>query len=239
MNEILQEAIAATRAGKKKEAQLLLATNLKENPDDAQSWYLLGMLVDSKEKQAAYLGKALALNPDHPKAQAQMAKLTAVPSATVTTTTAVPISDDPFDYLAQAEGSTLPNWLAQDAPALQLDKVGARVNPEEMAQETAVTSPSSGQELPDWLQSDASPAWVVQEQPTQVSPFAEPAAAKPSPKPKPKPTPKPKPQSAAPQKKGQKRLRTKQEKKSQLNLALGALMVIMILVILTLAYIAF
>ncbi|HUM69941.1 MAG TPA: hypothetical protein PLK31_13975, partial [Chloroflexota bacterium] len=99
MNQALLEAIAATRANNKREAQLLLATNLKENPDDVQSWYLLSMLVDSKEKQALYLSKALALDPNHPKAQERLAHLQTVET--------IAISDEPLDFLAQSEGATL------------------------------------------------------------------------------------------------------------------------------------
>lgn len=37
---------------------------IRENPDDANAWYLLSQLVDSDARRAAYLSKALAPNPD-------------------------------------------------------------------------------------------------------------------------------------------------------------------------------
>jgi hypothetical protein len=236
MNQALQEAIAATRANDKRKAQLLLANNLKENPEDVQSWYLLSMLVDSKEKQALYLGKALALDPGHAKAQERLTRLQ--------TAATIAISDEPLDFLAQSEGDTLPEWLAGDAEALQVEKMGMRAAPgavEEVKEEevgvTAVAT-APAKDVPDWLQQDVSPSWVTQEPPTQVSPF--PAEKKAPPKPKPQPAPaakaKPVPRKKAP---ARKKPRTKQQKTSQLNFIMGVLVVFFVLVVLLLAYLAF
>ncbi len=228
MDQVLAEAIAATRANDKRKAQLLLANNLKENPESVQSWYLLSMLVDSKEKQALYLGKALALDPHHPKAQERLTRLQTAETIT--------FSDEPLDFLAQSEGVTLPNWLAGDAGALQLDKMGVRTAPgvvaEEEAEVTAV-DPAIAKEVPDWLQEDISPTWVSQEPPTQVSPFpaAEKAPAKPAPAAKAKPTPRKKPAA--------KKTRTKKQKASQLNLVMGILVVFFMLIALYLVYLVF
>lgn len=225
MDQVLAEAIAATRANDKRKAQLLLANNLKENPESVQSWYLLSMLVDSKEKQALYLGKALALDPHHPKAQERLARLQ--------TAETIAISAEPLDFLAQSEGATLPNWLAGDAGALQLDKMGMRAAPGIVAEEegdvTAV-APAITKAVPDWLQEDVSPTWVSQEPPTQVSPF--PAAEKAPPPPKPAPAAKPTPRK----KPAAKKPRTKKQKASQLNLVMGIMIVFFILVVLLLAY---
>ena len=72
MSEKLQEAIAATRAGEKREAQRLLTELLQENPNDEYGWFLLSNLVDSPEKRMAYLGKALTINPHNEKARQQL-----------------------------------------------------------------------------------------------------------------------------------------------------------------------
>lgn len=238
MNQALADAITATRAHNKREAQLLLATSLRENPDDVQSWYLLSMLVDSKEKQALYLSKALALDPTHPKAQERLTR--------IQTAETITISDEPLDFLGQSEGNTLPEWLAGDTGALQLEKMGVRVAPavieeEEEAVEEGVTAVAPAKDVPDWLQQDVSPTWVTQEPPTQVSPF--PQEEKRSSKPKPKPAPKPASVAKAkpkPRKKpAPKKPRTKQQKASQLNLALGGLIIIFMLVVLLLFYMAF
>ena len=70
MTATLQEAIAAVRRGETERAQLLTAEVIRENPDDANAWYLLSQLVDSDARRAAYLSKALALDPTHERARA-------------------------------------------------------------------------------------------------------------------------------------------------------------------------
>ena len=69
MSTTLHDAIAAARAGDTHHAQLLAADNVRQNPDDANAWYLLSQLVDSDARRAAYLGKTLALDPDHARAR--------------------------------------------------------------------------------------------------------------------------------------------------------------------------
>jgi len=233
MNQALADAITATRANNKREAQLLLATSLRENPDDVQSWYLLSMLVDSKEKQALYLSKALALDPDHPKAQERLTRLQSAET--------IAISDEPLDFLGQSEGDSLPEWLAGDAGSLQLEKMGVRVAPaDEVEEEEAVaegaTAVVSDKDVPDWLQQDVSPTWVTQEPPTQVSPFPqeEEKPSKQKTKSKPEAAAKAKPKSR--KKAAPKKPRTKKQKASQLNLALGGLIIIFMLVVLILLY---
>jgi len=234
MNQALADAITATRANDKRKAQLLLATSLKENPDDVQSWYLLSMLVDSKEKQALYLSKALALDPDHPKAQERLTRLQ--------TAETIAISDEPLDFLGQSEGDSLPEWLAEDAGSLQLEKMGVRIAPaEELEEEEGVgegaTAVASDKDVPDWLQQDVGPTWVTQEPPTQVSPFPqeEEKPSKQKTKSKPKAAAKAKPKSR--KKAAPKKPRTKKQKASQLNLAMGVLIVIFMFVALYLAYV--
>jgi outer membrane biosynthesis protein TonB len=233
MNELLQEAIHATRNGQKREAQLLLAKNLKENPEDVQSWYLLGMLVDSREKQALYLNKALTLDPAHEKAQERLVALQTAPTFA--------ISEEPLDFLSQSEGDSLPDWLASDADSLQLEKMGTRtavveeetaVTPEQLEMTTPTTKA-----VPDWLQNEVSPAWVTQEPPTQVSPFPQVQEEKPKPKPRPQPTQKAAQPPAKPRQKAPaKRPRSKEEQTSRLNVAMAGLIFIMILVFLALLY---
>lgn len=75
MSDKVQQAITATRAGQKREAQQLLAEALEENPNNEHAWFLLGNLVDSPEKRKAYLGKVLAINPAYEKARQQYAQV--------------------------------------------------------------------------------------------------------------------------------------------------------------------
>jgi ferric-dicitrate binding protein FerR (iron transport regulator) len=72
MTATLQEAIAAVRRGETERAQLLTAEVIRDNPEDANAWYLLSQLVDSDTRRAAYLSKALALDPSHERARAEL-----------------------------------------------------------------------------------------------------------------------------------------------------------------------
>lgn len=75
MNEQFQQAVVASRAGQIKEAQFLLAQSLQKDSNNADAWLLLSQLVDSKEKQQAYLAKAIAIEPDHELANEYRAAL--------------------------------------------------------------------------------------------------------------------------------------------------------------------
>ena len=69
MSTTLHEAIAAVRAGDMARAQSIAADIVRENPNDANGWYLLSQLVDSDARRAAYLNKTLALDPHHARAR--------------------------------------------------------------------------------------------------------------------------------------------------------------------------
>jgi hypothetical protein len=109
---------------------------------------------------------------------------------------------------------------------------------ESREEETGITAVPVAPSVPEWLREDASKTWVVPEPPTQVSatPLPE-TKSKPAPKAQPGKAAKP-PQPVARRKPAQRKPRTKQEKTSQLNLALGGLIIAMILVIFILLYVA-
>jgi len=71
----LQQAIVATRAGRTDIAQNLLAQLIRENPDDANAWFLMGYLVDAPDRQVLYLQKAVDLDPDHAIARQRLVQL--------------------------------------------------------------------------------------------------------------------------------------------------------------------
>lgn len=81
MTSTLHDAIAAARAGDTERAQLIAATFVQNHPDDPNAWYLMSQLVDSDARRAAYLSKTLSLAPEHPRAAAEYAALTAQPVA--------------------------------------------------------------------------------------------------------------------------------------------------------------
>lgn len=71
----LQQAIVATRAGRTDVAQSLLTQLIRDNPQDANAWFLLGHIVDSPERRARYLRKTLELEPQHIIARKQLLQL--------------------------------------------------------------------------------------------------------------------------------------------------------------------
>ncbi|MFO7538267.1 MAG: hypothetical protein R6X32_09435 [Chloroflexota bacterium] len=153
MSQKLQEAVAAARAGETETAQRLLAGLLLENPDEVHAWFLLSHLVESESKQIAYLKKVVALDPTHAKARQRLKQVqpspmpagTTSPMPAETTTEDVsplPISTDPFDYEAQADAETIPEWMVGDEAATLAATAVA-------ATESAADEPM---EIPDWLQ---------------------------------------------------------------------------------------
>lgn len=176
MNQKLQQAIVAARAGRKREAQLLLAQLLQDNPQEVHAWYLLSLLVESPEKQRAYLGKVLALDPDHEKARQQLSGLqkvtpienedaeTAVDvmESEVAETEVAPLSQPASveaDFMAQERGDTLPDWLADDLAYLNLDQAELK------AMSEAVTTDTPEEvDVPDWLQEGSAGIWSEAEE---------------------------------------------------------------------------
>jgi hypothetical protein len=145
MSQKLQEAVAAARAGETETAQRLLASLLLENPDEVHAWFLLSHLVESESKQIAYLKKVVALDPTHAKARQRLKQVQPSPIPAGTTTEDVsplPISTDPFDYEAQADAETIPEWMVGDEAATLAATAVA-------ATESAADEPM---EIPDWLQ---------------------------------------------------------------------------------------
>ena len=125
MTATLQEAIAAGREGDTERALLLAAEVAEANPNDANAWYLLSQLVDSDARRAAYLGKTLAIDPNHVRARGEFAALPpalvetlgasgvmAVPPATVVAVElpAEPVVEAPAAVIAQ-EPAGVPEWL--------------------------------------------------------------------------------------------------------------------------------
>jgi cytochrome c-type biogenesis protein CcmH/NrfG len=117
----LQQAIVATRAGRTDVAQQLLTQAIRENPNDADAWFLLGHLVDAPDRQALYLEKAVELEPDHAVAKQR---------------------------LMQLEKSPIP---APDIPQQDTQDVVVELNSDETAPKTAATNelPEQLQDLDD------------------------------------------------------------------------------------------
>lgn len=211
MDDKLKDAIAAVRTGNKRDAQQQLTMLLDEDPTQVQGWYLLSLLVDSPQKQAAYLSKTLALNPHHEKAKEQLDLLKA--SGQLAPTASV-VSDQPMDVLAQSESDTLPEWLVSESGDYSAAPAAEKV------EATAVPN----QTLPDWLKEPASPdtTFAPEEEVTVVGKAAEsPTQKRPAKVTKSTPT---------------KRVSTPKQTTRGLNLLLGLLVTLALVVMITLAY---
>lgn len=170
MDSRLQEAIGAARAGETRTAQQLLTDVLRDDPAQTHAWFLLSHLVDSPQKQQAYLGKVLTLEPDHKHARQRLAFLRAAQvgdaGQPAPLQPAAKIADAALDVLVQAEGDTLPDWMAEDAPLVQMETA---VSADQYAQ-----APPVVEELPTWLRDGVSNEFLG------VQPEEEPLLGKPT-----------------------------------------------------------
>lgn len=212
MNEKLQQAILAARNGQVTDAQLLLTEVLKESPDETQAWFLLSTLVDSEQKKIAYLGKVLALEPDHEMAQKMLARLQApdlVEAESEEVTEAVlaeeadeveaaedlpvpaPVtrSSENTDFLAQEKGDTLPDWLIEEEGL----EISEELEPVPVDEADVVSATETDAGLPDWLQEEVAEDWSEPAPPEEETAVATPPATKKAPI---EPAPRPKPVAA-------------------------------------------
>jgi hypothetical protein len=72
----LREAgIAAARAGQELRAHLYLYQSIARDPNVADTWLWLAQVAAAPQQRIFYLRRALALNPTHPQAQAELYRL--------------------------------------------------------------------------------------------------------------------------------------------------------------------
>lgn len=161
MTTTLHEAIAAVRSGDPQRAQLLTAEIIEAKPDDANAWYLLSQLVDSEARRAAYLSKALALDPRHERARAEFGAL-------------------PLELTESLSVAELP------IPAAE-----APIVPQPVQEMVTPVDLTPAAELPEWLQPlGAEPSHPVMPGATPTPAVAAPTPARPStPAPAPRPRP--------------------------------------------------
>ncbi|MGA7195289.1 MAG: hypothetical protein WBW94_16855 [Anaerolineales bacterium] len=74
-NKAIQDAIELLRLGKHQEAQNILAPLIRNNPNDAQAWYLLGFTLSDVEKRIYAFQQVLRIDPSNQKAKEQIAIL--------------------------------------------------------------------------------------------------------------------------------------------------------------------
>jgi len=76
-NQLLKQAVDIVKSGgDKHQAKSLVNEALKVEPHNADGWYLIGYLADNAIERKAALQRTLALNPDHKRAQQEIARLT-------------------------------------------------------------------------------------------------------------------------------------------------------------------
>ncbi len=74
-NEMLQQAIAAARAGKTAEAKVLVDHIIADDPDNPHALFLRGMLAENQDEQREYMDQVLSIDPEHRAAKKRMAQL--------------------------------------------------------------------------------------------------------------------------------------------------------------------
>jgi len=187
MTATLQDAIVAVRAGETGRAQLLAAEVIRDNPDDANAWYLLSQLVDSDARCAIYLHKALALDPEHSRARAEF---DALPAAAVASLSGAPAAEQVEATVAEAElgeAELVELWPVEVEVVMPTDAgVATDVG---VAAETLLESEATPTETtPEWLRPlSPEPVAVAESVPAPVVVAPAPAPARPRQTPPPPP----------------------------------------------------
>jgi len=235
MSDKLQQAIQATRAGDKKNAQFLLTQAIQEDPDNSQTWYLLSLLVDDKEKKQAYLTNVIELDPSHTKAHEQLVAITEPPvpepasieehsvlEETAPEVAPIALSSDSSDLESQDVSETLPDWMADDLPPVDETATSLEVETELVAEEP----------IPDWLDDSLDDDWDKEEDETAVveAPSTEPEAIEDK-QPEEKKEAIPKEEKAVKEK--------KEMSEQQLNYLLIGLVVVAVIIFFIMAYMVF
>ena len=71
----LKKAAGFIKSGNTKSARAILINILREEPENAQAWYMLSFSVPVKDKQIYALQQVLTLDPNHQKAISRLKKL--------------------------------------------------------------------------------------------------------------------------------------------------------------------
>ena len=79
MDDVLQQAITAIRAGDKQTGEGLLAQIIKANPRNELAWMWLGEAVDEVDRKLRCYHRVLAINPHNSQAQQWITHVTEIP----------------------------------------------------------------------------------------------------------------------------------------------------------------
>ena len=72
---MLQDAIMAARIGNRDQALVLLLQIVAQEPRNAEAWLWLSRVAETDEQRIECLRRVLEINPSHPIAQADLARL--------------------------------------------------------------------------------------------------------------------------------------------------------------------
>lgn len=114
---LLQQAIAAVRAGRKAEARRLLTQILQADPRHESAWLWMSAVVETDARRVECLQKALTINPDNTAAHRGLAQL----RACVNKTLAMSQPDTPSANMVSPHSSQLPTPPLRKAPSLQVE----------------------------------------------------------------------------------------------------------------------
>ncbi len=137
MNQHLKQAIAAARAGKNPQAKVLLARVIKDEPDNANAWFLLSTLADTDEQKIQHLQKVLELQPNHPTAADQLAELVP-PSPEPVEESSPDLMSDTMEYFPEFDEEEAPDIF----PLPEVDEPAAE----------AIDVPDDPDEAMAWLE---------------------------------------------------------------------------------------
>lgn len=71
----LRKAVNNIKQGKKEDARNIVEDVIKNDPNNADAWYLLSFIANTPEEVKRYLEKTIAINPSHEKAIQKLRKI--------------------------------------------------------------------------------------------------------------------------------------------------------------------
>jgi hypothetical protein len=161
-SETLKQASQHIQSGDFKTARTMLANYLRENPRSDQAWYLLGLCMESEERQIECLERAVNLNPSNTQAQNRLAQLkhprraTGVPFI-FDSEDETPFSQNEGEHILARQTGKKPDYQAwepldSEAPSQKPGTTRTKNDPRSPAG-SALTSrkPDQKQTIPSWL----------------------------------------------------------------------------------------
>jgi micrococcal nuclease len=84
-SELIEKAVAEAKSGNKAGAKKILVHVVRQEPGNAQAWYVLSRVVEEKEQIIYCLNQVLRIIPDSPQARARLKKLQSTAKSSIQT----------------------------------------------------------------------------------------------------------------------------------------------------------